>query len=238
MANKTSKLNLNQLALAIQIQENKKLEDFCWTNNELIHQQIETILNYPQERILYLRGDNGNGKSHLLQACCQAFQQQHTAVYLPLKLLKEWGTESLEGMEAQSLLCIDDIDAIAGDSDWEESLFHLYNRVRDEEESLMIISGKLPPAALPIELPDLKSRLGWGLVMQIKELSDEDKIITLQSHAEKRGFQFPSKVGHYLISRCSRNMHDLIRLLDHLDEVSLAAQRKITIPFVKTALGL
>ena len=70
------------------------------------------------------------------------------------------------------------------------------------------------------------------------ELNDEDKINTLKLHALRRGFDLPESVGQFLISRCSRNMHDLQQLLNRLDDASLAAQRKITIPFVKDTLNL
>lgn len=238
MSNAQSSLNHQQLALAIQIQEGTRLEDFCWTNNELLHKEIHALLHGNSQQILYLWGNHGSGKSHLLQACCQELLPASSAAYLPLQILKEWGPEAIEDMEQHHLLCIDDIDVIAGNPEWEETLFHLYNRVKDKEDSLLIFSGKLPPATLQLSLPDLKSRLSWGLVLQMHELNDEDKIKTLQHHAQKRGFHFPSNVGQFLITRCSRNMHDLNQLLNHLDEASLAAQRKITIPFVKSALGI
>ena len=141
-------------------------------------------------------------------------------------------------MEKQSWISIDDLDAIATDAAWEESLFHLYNRVRDNGQTTLIMSGKLPPASMPVQLPDLRSRLSWGLVIQVNELDEHDKINSLKMHAKKRGFELPATVGQFLLKRCARNMHDLNSLLDRLDEASLVAQRKITIPFVKDVLGI
>ena len=89
---------------------------------------------------------------------------------------------------------------------------------------------------MPIELLDLRSRLNCGLVIQINELNDPEKIKTLQLHAQQRGLTLPTSVGHFLLKRCARNMHDLLKLLDKLDEASLIAQRKLTIPFVKKTL--
>lgn len=238
MVKTASKLASRQLALAIHLNEEASLADFCWNNNVLLEQQLQLMLQNQGERLLYLWGNSGSGKSHLLQGCCQKVIASQPAVYLPLALLKEWGPQSLENLDEQHLICIDDIDAIAANSEWEESLFHLYNRIRDNEQSRLIISGKLPPAAMPLRLADLKSRLGWGLVLQVHELQDEDKIKTLKNYAQKRGFTFPANVGQYLINRCSRNMHDLNQLLHHLDQASLAAQRKITIPFVKETLKI
>jgi DnaA family protein len=227
-----------QLALAIQLNNEATLADFNWHNNHLLHQQLQTILSFKGDRLLYLWGGTGCGKSHILQACCQAINLIQSAIYLPLGLLKELGPQIIEGLEQQTLICIDDIDTIAHDAAWEESLFHLYNRIKDEEKSLLIISGNQPPAQLAINLADLRSRLGWGLVIQLNELTDDEKINTLKEHAIKRGFDLPDSVGQFLINRCSRNMHDLQQLLNRLDDASLAAHRKITIPFVKHILNI
>lgn len=228
-----------QLALAIQLNNEATLADFCWGDNALLHQQLHHALNGQGERLIYLWGIEGSGKSHLLQACCQEISTKNqSAIYLPLQTLKEWGPDVLEGMDEQTWICIDDLDAIANDAVWEEALFHLYNRVRDNGQTTLIISGRLPPANIAVRLPDLRSRLSWGLVIQLNELCDEDKINTLKLHASKRGFDLPTSVGQFLLNRCARNMHDLDILLNRLDEASLIAQRKITIPFVKHVLGL
>ncbi|KTD15035.1 DnaA regulatory inactivator Hda [Legionella israelensis] len=238
MAKTQPELTNQQLALAIHLNEEATLADFCWNNNHLLEQQLQLILQNQGERTLYLWGNSGSGKSHLLQGCCQEVAASQAAVYLPMTVLKEWGPQSIEDIEGQHFICIDDIDAIAGHKEWEEALFHLYNRIKENGRSQLIMSGKLPPAAMPILLADLKSRLSWGLVLHLHELCDEDKIKTLKHHAQKRGFNFPANVGQYLINRCSRNMHDLNLLLHHLDKASLAAQRKITIPFVKATLKI
>ena len=226
-----------QLALAIQLNDEATLADFNWHNNLLLCQQLDQLLHFQGSRVLYLWGTAGSGKSHVLQACCQALNNTHSAMYLPLKLLQEWGPQTLEGLEEQQLICIDDIDSIAGNAAWEEALFHLYNKIKDRNH-LLIISGNQAPTSLPIQLLDLRSRLSWDLVIQLMELSDDEKIETLKNHALKRGFHLPTSVGQFLLNRCSRNMHDLHHLLNRLDHASLAAQRKITIPFVKSILNL
>ncbi len=96
----------------------------------------------------------------------------------------------------------------------------------------------LAPTYLNLHLPDLKSRLAWGLVLQLQPLSDEDKLETLQMRAIQRGFRLPVSVAQFILKRCTRTMHDLDNILDRLDQASLAHQRKITIPFVKTILDI
>jgi DnaA family protein len=227
-----------QLALAIQLNDDRTLDDFYWSNNLLLQQHLLNLLQTQNSHhLLYLWGIAGSGKSHLLQACCQALPHSET-IYLPLQTLREFDPQILEGLETTPLICIDDIDAIVGLAHWEEALFHLYNRIRDDEKGKLLVSASAPPTQIPFKLADLQSRLSWGLVLQLNELEDEEKIKTLQARALKRGFELPTSVVQFLIHRCARNMHDLEKLLNELDKTSLAAQRKITIPFVKQALGL
>lgn len=229
----------HQLALAIQLNHQATLDDFCWGDNQLLQQQLQQSLENNGERFLYLWGVAGSGKSHLLQGCCQFLGVQNKAViYLPLALLKEWGPESIEGIEDQALIAIDDIDAVAGEKAWEEALFHLYNRVRDGGKTVLLIAAKKAPLASAFHLADLRSRLSSGLIIQLTELNDALKITALMQHADKRGFELPHTVAHFLLNRSARNMHALYQILDRLDEASLAAQRKITVPFVKSVLGI
>lgn len=229
-----------QLALAIQLNDEATFADFCWGNgdNALLQQQLQQMLQGNGERFIYIWGTAGSGKSHLLQACCHQIESNKTALYFPLQSLKAFGPEVIEGIEDQALIAIDDIDNIAGDTEWEKALFHLFNRIRDNEKTALIIAGQSPPSQLRLSLPDLQSRLSWGLIMQLQELDDLNKIHTLKLHAYKRGLELSTVVGQFLLRRCARNMHDLHDLLNRLDEASLIAQRKLTIPFVKNILNI
>jgi len=228
----------HQLALAIQPNLEATFADFGWGENTLLQKELTSALSGTGERFLYLWGPAGSGKSHLLQACCQQLLgQDKSSLYLPLDTLKTWDPTVIHDLDDHALLCIDELDAITGHAAWEEALFHLYNRVRDAGTSTMIIASARPPQHTPIALPDLRSRLTSCLVMQVHELKDIDKIKTLRAQARKRGFELPEAVAQFLVNRSARNMHDLHTLLDRLDRASLVAQRKITIPFVKTTLN-
>ncbi len=238
MFNKSSSKINRQLALAIQLNDEAVLADFCWGRNTLLQQQLTMSLQGEGERLFTIWGNSGSGKSHLLQGCCQAMEGKEATIYLPLHILKKWGPESIDGLNDPAIIAIDNIDAIVADSVWEEALFHLYNRVRDNGKTILLIASKQPLSSLNIKLPDLRSRLAWGLVAQLHELNDELKISALQRHAIKRGFKLPATVAQFLITRCARNMHELHTILHRLDEASLIAQRKITVPFVKEILGI
>jgi DnaA-homolog protein len=225
-----------QLALAVRLNDEATFDEFCWTGNALLQEQLLPVLTHPVGRFFYVWGRPGSGKSHLLQACChKADLGQHSARYVPLSLLQTWDPAVLEGMEDHAVVAIDDVDRIAGRSNWEEALFHLFNRIC-ERQAVLIITALVPPLRMGIRLADLSSRLTSGLVAPLYELADEDKILTLQARAHKRGFELPRSVGQYLVNHCARSMHDLYSVFECLDNASLVAQRKLTVPFVKEVL--
>jgi len=227
----------HQLALEIKQNQEATFEDFCWGENTLVKEALQKALAGVGEPFIYLWGKQGSGKSHLLQACCHAFGTEKPSLYLPLETLKTWDPLVLREVEMQDLFCIDEVDAIAGLKDFEEALFHLYNRIRDNGKSLLVMAGHVPPQHNQIQLPDLRSRLSSGLVMPVQELSDSNKIKTLQVLAQRRSFELSEQAAQYLVNRSARNMHDLQYILDQLDDASLAFQRKITIPFIKSVLN-
>lgn len=189
------------------------------------------------ESLIYLWGGAGVGRTHLLQAACLRFEQLgEPAVYLPLAELVEHGPNMLDNLEQFELVCLDDLDAVAGLSDWEEALFHLFNRLRDSGRRLLLAASS-SPRELPVKLADLQSRLTLALVFQLQSLSDEDKLRALQLRASRRGLHLSDEVGRFILTRGERSMSALFELLERLDQASLQAQRKLTIPFLKEILG-
>ncbi len=204
------------------------------SNVEAVH-HLQRIISGESvgEQFLFLWGFTNVGKSHLLQASCQrAADSGLTVAYLPLKDIGDLQPEMFTGLEQMSLVCIDDVQEIAGNKQCEEALFHLYNRMRDAGNK-MIVTGDVAPNALPLSLADLQSRLSWGPVFHLQELNDDNKIAALQLRAKMRGFELTEDVGLFLIRRSARDMVSLFALLDKLDEASLAQHRKLTIPFVR-----
>lgn len=224
-----------QLPLSLRWQDHATFANFYVGDNLQVVDYLRGITQGLGERFIYLYGAEGSGLTHLLQACCQAVNRQgKTAAYLPLA---NCGLvpEMLEGMESLDLLCLDDIQAIAGKSAWEEALFHSYNRLLTSQTRLVIV-GHAALKQMPWILPDLLSRLSASVIFQLKTLSDEQKIIALQQRAKVRGLELSSEVGQYLLNRYPRDMHLLFNTLEKLDQASLAAQRRLTIPFVKLVL--
>ncbi|NLY12022.1 MAG: DnaA regulatory inactivator Hda [Gammaproteobacteria bacterium] len=189
------------------------------------------------DSVLYLWGSPGVGRSHLLQAACLRVEERGgRALYLPLAELAEHGPQLLDNAEFCDLVCLDDIQAVLGQAHWEEALFHAFNRLRDSGKQLLI-AADAPPRELSIKLPDLQSRLSLALVFQLHELSDDDKLRALQLRASRRGLRLSDEVGRFILARSVRSMTVLFDTLEQLDHASFQAQRKLTIPFLKEALG-
>jgi DnaA family protein len=168
-----------------------------------------------------------------LQALCA--RAGDAAAYLPLTDLIGMGTEVVAGCGELACVCVDDIELIAGKRDWEVALFGLHRQL-DERRGRLVVSSTLPPTGAGFALADLRSRLAGGLVLTLQSLDEAEQIAALQQRAHLRGFELPDETAHYLLRRLPRDMATLCGFLDELDEASLAAQRRLTIPFVKEVM--
>lgn len=204
-------------------------------NGDAVERLLNTALGRGAKNI-YLWGKQGAGKSHLLQAACKlAAADQRPCAYVPLALLGDARPEILASLDELSLVCMDDLDAVAGKDEWEVAMFNLFNRLKDADIPL-VMSARNSPSGIPICLPDLKSRLAWDLSFRLRPMDESLKMIALKRRAEARGFALSDSVMEYLIRRVNRDTHNLFRWLDRLEVHSLVAQKKLTVPFVKRIL--
>jgi len=199
---------------------------------------VETLKNLPDEpgSSVFLSGAEGSGKTHLLNALCvETRERGGRAFYLALKRLPKEAIASLQGLEQLDLVCVDDLHAVAGDGDWEEALFHSFNRIR-EARGRLLVSSRERLSALGIGLPDLASRLAWGLRLQLQPLEDEDKMAVIRLHSEALGEILPDEVQAYLLKHHDRSMAALIQTVERLHEVALTVKRRITVPLAREVL--
>lgn len=229
---------IQQLPLALKLEHAPGLDDFVIGHNQTVLDALHAALTDRGEHLLYVFGPDGCGRSHLLLGQCTAAESQGLrSVYLPLRDHETLAPEMLDGLEDFDLLAIDDVQCIAGTRLWEEALFALFNRVRDRGNRLLF-SADCGPASLPLTLPDLRSRLAWGLSLSIQPLDDDGRRQLLKQLAARHALNMPDDVARYLVERASRHPNDLVDTINRLDRASLAEQRRLTIPFVKEALSL
>ncbi len=227
-----------QLPLAFQLPDNMSLDSFIPGKNEEILHAVKQLIQAPAEHLLFISGPGQSGKTHLASALCVAATKAGlNCAYLPLNELAQLDPNALQDLHQLDLVCIDDVQAVAGKPEWEEALFVLFNQARDNNSRLLFTADQ-GPGSLPLELADLKSRLSWGVSYQLEPLADEGKIQLLLQAADLRGLTLKQDVASYILSRYSRDIPALLTLLDRLDQASMAAQRKLTLPFVRQQLRM
>jgi DnaA-homolog protein len=229
-----------QLILPIQPPDANTFQNFYPNpNNTILLHCLQNFSLKKGESYIYIWGNAGSGCTHLLHACCHAAQEQGFSVaYLPLGAIKKTNSpEIFRGLEAVDMVCIDELESIAEDEFWQESLFHYYNRLQEYSQHLLI-AAKSAPQYLNLLLPDLISRLISGVLFQVRELNDNERLLALQQRARLRGLEFSDEVGQFLLLRLPRHAKSLFSALEQLDKASLLLKRKLTIPLVKAILDL
>lgn len=231
-----------QLSLGVALADDATFENFYTQEGSASAQTLHALQRFmqsPAEHGFFLWGASGSGLSHLLQASCHlANQLQLRAQYLPLADLVGFAPDALlEGMDGFDLLCLDGLEHVVGKDDWEQALFNCFNRSKDDGRK-MLFSANANPAELSVKLPDLASRLAWGLSFQVPLMGDNEKQQALTLRAKARGIELSDEVAQFILHRAPRHIGELFEMLDRLDRASLAEQRKLTIPFVKQVLNL
>jgi DnaA family protein len=220
---------MKQLALGVRLRADAVFESFAPGQNS----EVLTALRSANTAPLWLWGAQGSGKTHLLQAVCAAAGD--SAAYFPLDRSLALPPDALAGFERTQVLCIDDVDAVAGDQAWEHALFRLFNDATDLRTRLIFAAAAAPRQAAWV-LDDWRSRAASCVVYQLRELDDEGRIEALRLRAAQRGLQLPYETSEYLLKRMPRDLPSLLQILDALDEASLVEQRRLTIPFIRDEL--
>ena len=219
-----------QYPLAFATGEAPSFDNFVPGGNRAVVDAVRESAAGRGDRYLFLTGPAGTGKTHLLIAAARAAK----GFYLdPAE--GDVGPPVTERLETSRLVCLDGVGAALGRPDWEEALFRLFNALETAGTPLLV-ADRAPPARLRIALPDLASRLASGPVLQLATLADEALQRVLVTRARERGIDLTPRVAGYLLTRERRDVRHLLALLDRLDRGSLAAQRPVTIPFVRSIL--
>lgn len=225
-----------QLPLGLTLRDSARFDSFFPGQNREALEGLRASACGEGEALVYIAGPAGTGKTHLLQAACQqAADCGRSGAYLPLLELQEFTPAVFEGLERLELVCLDDVPVLAGQDAWERGLFDLFNRLRDAGKTLLV-AGEQRPDQAGLVLPDLVSRLGWGLTYVLRPLDEPGVLAALACRARGRGLELPDETAQFLLRRFPRDLPTLFSLLDQLDTASLVEQRRLTVPFVKSVL--
>lgn len=226
-----------QLPLALRYPPDQRLETWLDASASGIVARLGSLAAGTSKETLYLQGASGSGKTHLLLATCAEAEASGRRVhYLSLARVSGHARAAFEGIDQADLVALDGVEVLTGRREDEVALFDLHNRLRDAGVDLVYAARQIP-AALPLALPDLGSRLAQCTLVALPALDDHGRAEVLRRRAETRGLAFDEAALEWLLTRCSRDLSNLTALLERLDLASLAAQRRITVPFLRQVLG-
>ena len=224
---------MSQLVLPLRLADHAVFASFLNDGNETLVATLSGIAAGHVGQGCWLWGAAATGRTHLLQAVCD--QAGDRSVYLPLEMVAEAGPGILDGMATRDLVCIDDVDTVAGDKGCEVALFNLFNELQESAGQLVVSAGSAPREC-NFKLADLASRMSRLPVFQVRSLDEKQRVEALQLRARHRGLELPDETAAYMLKRSRRDMASLYELLDKLDLEALRAQRRLTIPFVRGVL--
>jgi DnaA family protein len=227
---------MQQLPLGVRLADRAVFASFLPGRNAQALEHVRRAALGQAPGTSWLCGAESSGKTHLLQAACALAAQSLRAGYFPLAGLAGLGPGVLEGLPELQCLCLDELEAVVGRLEWERAIFGLLREV-EERGGALLLAARSPPALLKWALPDLSSRCAASAVFQLRVLDEAEQGQALQLRARLRGLELPQETARWLQRRFPRDMRQLYGLLDTLDEAALAAQRRLTVPFIREVLA-
>ncbi|MET0549196.1 MAG: DnaA regulatory inactivator Hda [Xanthomonas sp.] len=228
-------MSVPQLPLALRYPPEQRLDRYLGAPDGLLA-QLQAVADGAADDWVYLSGPAGTGKTHLALALCAATEQAgRSAAYLPLQAAAGRLRDALEALEGRHLVALDGLDAIAGQREDEVALFDFHNRARSAGVTLLYTAQAMPDG-LALCLPDLRSRLSQCTRIALAPLDDAGRAAVLRERAQRRGLVLEDAAIDWLLTHAGRDLAGLIGLLERLDRESLAAQRRVTVPFLRRVL--
>ena len=223
------------------IMNNPKQLTFPWSKSnkssfdnfffDPINNEIKNLLK--QESDLFIYGINQCGKSYLLQSVCNFYSKLNkSALYVPVLDVKKYGKEFIDSIENFDVICIDDIESIANEREWELAIFNLINNCLISECRLIFSSCK-NPSSIEFSMEDLSSRIKKIDHIELFPVNDNKLYDAIKFIADSRSISLGEREINYLITYCKRNMSDLLKKIDDLDKLSMQLKRRITVPLIK-----
>jgi len=224
-----------QLPLRLRCPPDQRFETFVGADHAIA--LLRTLATGSGPSAVYLAGAPGTGKTHLLLAAsAHALELGYQVAYLPLSAAAGKLDKALDALEHADLVALDGLESVIGQHEDEIALFHLHNRLHDAGKRVCYSAADIPDA-WPAMLPDLRSRLNQCTRITLSALDDAGRAEVLRRRAAACGLQMEPAAIDWLLRRHPRGMTELLTLVDHLDHVSLAEQRRVTIPFLRRCLA-
>ena len=185
---------------------------------------------------LFIYGTRESGKTFLLQAMCNSFSSYNkSSLYIPLKKAMNYGVEIFESLENIQLICLDGIENVISKIEWEKAIFNLINKTLISKSRLIITSSE-DLESLNFVLPDLESRLRKIESYELTPIQDKDILDALIYISKLKSINLGDKEARYLVTYAQRNISNLVKILESLDQLSMEMKRKITIPLIKEVI--
>jgi len=224
---------MKQLGLPISLDSKMLLGNFSVEKNQALLAFINNLFSQECSSVVFVSGDKSSGKTHLLQGCIfKALEQNLKAVYVDIK--QTLPTDFLNTLSDYDWVCVDNIDQLSATQ--QQELFDLYNQIKQTKTKL-IVSACKSSGELAI-LKDLKTRLSLAVVYRLEQLDDQAKIDLIQRKMQDKNLDIDDKVYAYLFKVFSRDLSEVLSVIDKLDQESLRQKSPISIPFVKKILKI
>lgn len=227
---------MSQIPLPLSFDKRFSFANYIAENSDFIVNHLTALFDETGESLIGLCGGCDSGKTHLLNACAHYARDSKIPFHLyDAVQLELAGADNFYDFPEGSVIGVDNLDMLAGNRPWEEQFYQLINRVR-EGELRLVFSLSRTPRDIGFRLPDLKSRLMWGLLISLHAVDDQQLEGILKKRAKLLGLVVSDEALTYLLSHFSRKLSDQMELLYRLDHISLSSQRKVTIPLIKQNL--
>ena len=226
---------MQQLPLGVRLPDRAVFASFLPARNAQVVEHLRRVADGQLAGTSWICGPGGCGKTHLLQAVSAQASSTMRTGYIPLRDLARLGVGVLEGLRSLQCLCVDDLQEVVGQGEWERALFSVLQGI-EEGGGRFVAAAQVPAALLTWALPDLGSRFAASAVFQLRPLDEAEQQEALQLRARLRGVELPQETSRWLQRHYPRDMHKLYELLDTLDEAALVAQRRLTVRFIREVL--
>ena len=223
---------MNQLGLPFSINASFILDDFFGEKNQELVANILTLIKGKASANIFVYGDKGFGKSHLLQGVIiEGLKQDQKSVYLDLN--DDVSSDIFELIGDFQIIALDNVDQCNQDN--EKYIFDLINKLHSTNQ-MIIFSSRLKPEGLSV-FNDLKTRLSLASIYSLNRLDDHEIQHVIRRKLINKSLKVDQRVIDYLIKNQTRDLKKIVEIIDKLDTFSLEKKRGITVPLVRQMLG-